>query len=406
MFLVLKNSWALLLGVMLLMIGNGMQGTLLGIRGAIEGFDAGTMAWVMSGYFAGFLFGSRLTPWMIRQVGHVRVFAALGSLISAVFILYAAVPDPWVWFFMRLIAGFCFSGVYVVSESWLNDASTNETRGQAMSAYLIVQMVGIIASQYLMNFADASGYELFVIMSVLVSLSFLPILLSAAPAPHYQATAPMSLARLFRTSPLGCVGAFLLGGIFAAIFAMAPVYGTQKGMSVADITLFVAVIYTGGLLLQYPLGWASDRMDRRILIVGMTGICAFVMLIGYFLANSYSVLLVLGFVVGGTANPLYSLLIAYTNDYLEPQDMASASGGLIFIDGLGALGGPFIVGWMMTHWGADSFLLYVAVLMALISGYGGYRMTRRKRHSVGGASLVPVGPQATPAAVEAGLGQR
>ncbi len=406
MLLVLKNSWALLLGVMLLMLGNGMQGTLLGVRGALEGFDAGTMAWVMSGYFAGFLFGSRMTPWMIRQVGHVRVFAALGSLISAVFILYAAVPDPWMWFAMRVIAGFCFSGVYVVSESWLNDASTNETRGQAMSAYLIVQMVGIIASQYLMNFADASGYELFVIMSVLVSLSFLPILLSAAPAPHYQATAPMSLARLFKVSPLGCIGAFLLGGVFAAIFAMAPVYGTQKGMSVADISLFVAVIYTGGLLLQYPLGWASDRMDRRILIVGMTGICALVMFFGYFLANSFGVLLFLGFVVGGTANPLYSLLIAYTNDYLEPQDMASASGGLIFIDGLGALGGPFIVGWMMTHWGADSFLLYVAVLMALISAYGGYRMTRRRRRSVGGGSLVPVGPQATPTAVEAGLGQR
>ena len=403
---VLKNSWALLLGVMLLMLGNGMQGTLLGIRGALEGFDAGTMAWVMSGYFAGFLFGSRMTPWMIRQVGHVRVFAALGSLISAVFILYAAVPDPWAWFGMRLVAGFCFSGVYVVSESWLNEASSNETRGQAMSAYLIVQMVGIIASQYLMNFADANGYELFVIMSVLVSLSFLPILLTTAPAPHYQATAPMSLARLFKVSPLGCVGAFLLGGVFAAIFAMAPVYGTQKGMSVADISLFVAVIYTGGLLLQYPLGWASDRMDRRILIVGMTGICALVMFAGYFLANSYAVLLVLGFVVGGTANPLYSLLIAYTNDYLEPRDMASASGGLIFIDGLGALGGPFIVGWMMTHWGPDSFLLYVAFLMGLISTYGGYRMTRRRRRTVGGAAYVAVGPQATPTAVEAGLGQR
>ena len=145
-------------------------------------------------------------------------------------------------------------------------------------------------------------------------------------------------------------------------------------------------------------------MDRRILIVGMTGICAVVMLVGYFFASSYNVLLFLGFIVGGTANPLYSLLIAYTNDYLEQQDMASASGGLIFIDGLGALGGPFIVGWMMTHWGADSFLLYVAVLMAMISAYGGYRMTRRKKRSIGGGAMVAVSPQATPVAMEAGKG--
>ena len=182
MFKVIASSWALLLGMMLLMVGNGVQGTLLGIRGAIEGFSTGQMSIVMSGYFAGFLLGSRIAPALIRRVGHVRVFAALGSLISAVLVLYAAIPEWVVWTVLRVLIGFCFCGVYVTAESWLNNASGNETRGQAISLYMIVQMAGIIAAQALVNAADPAGFLLFIIPSVLVSLAFAPILLSATGA--------------------------------------------------------------------------------------------------------------------------------------------------------------------------------------------------------------------------------
>ena len=193
MTIVIKNSWALLLGMFLLMLGNGVQGTLLGIRGALEGFTPGAMSLIMSGYFVGFLGGSQMAPYMIRRVGHVRVFAALASMISAALILYAALPNEYAWFALRVIVGFCFSGVYVVAESWLNDAATNETRGQALSAYLIVQMMGIVAAQWLLNFADVGGFILFIIISVAVSVSFAPILLSVSPAPVFQTTKPMSL---------------------------------------------------------------------------------------------------------------------------------------------------------------------------------------------------------------------
>ncbi|MBN2760174.1 MAG: MFS transporter, partial [Rhodobacteraceae bacterium] len=154
MIKVFAGSWALLLGIMLLMVGNGVQGTLLGIRGDIEGFTTGQMSIVMSGYFAGFLIGSRVAPEMIRRVGHVRVFAALGSMISAVLVLYAAIPEWIVWALLRVLIGFCFCGVYVTAESWLNNATSNETRGQTLSLYMIVQMVGIISAQALINFAD------------------------------------------------------------------------------------------------------------------------------------------------------------------------------------------------------------------------------------------------------------
>ena len=198
MFSVLTNSWALLLGMMLLMLGNGLQGTLLGVRGEIEGFSTFEMSLVMSAYFIGFLGGSRLAPEMIRRVGHVRVFAALGSLISAVLILYPALANAEAWMIGRIIIGFCFSGVYVTAESWLNNSATNENRGQTLSVYMIVQMIGIVAAQGILVLGDPSGYILFVVPSVLVSIAFAPILLSITPTPAFDTTKPMSLKQLFK----------------------------------------------------------------------------------------------------------------------------------------------------------------------------------------------------------------
>jgi MFS family permease len=398
---VLKNSWALFLGVMLLMLGNGLQGTLLGIRGAIEGFSPNTMAWVMSGYFIGFLGGSRMAPEMIRRVGHVRVFAALASLVSACLILYAAVPNVIVWLFLRIVIGFCFSGVYVVAESWLNDSATNETRGQTLSLYLIVQMIGIVAAQVVLNFADAGGYTLFIISSVLVSISFAPILLSISPAPMFQTTKPMSFKRLYNASPLAVVGTFLLGSIFSALFGMSAVYGTQKGLDVGTITLIVAMIYIGGMLMQYPIGWASDRMGRRLLIIYLTIFGAIAMALAPLITSNIYALMGLMFIVGGVSNPLYSLYIAYMNDYLEQDDMAAASGGLIFINGMGAIGGPFLVGWMMTEFGADSFFAYLAVLLGLSAIWALFRSTVRDAPSVEDTgAYAPISPSSSIVAAE------
>ncbi len=394
MFGVLRSTWALFLGLMLLMVGNGLQGTLLGIRGALEGFSPTEMSVVMSAYFVGFLFASNRAPRMIQRVGHVRVFAALGSFISAVLILFPVVTDPWAWVVLRAILGFSFCGVYITVESWLNDSSTNETRGRAMSLYLIVQMIGIIAAQFLLNLADPGGFLLFIIPSVLVSVAFAPILLTASPAPAFASSKSMTLRALWLTSPLGCVSVFLLGGIFSAIFGMASVFGTEAGLSVRQISIFVAVIYTGGLLCQYPIGWASDRMDRRRLILGLAAGGAVAMAVASVLSGAFPALLVAAFVIGGVANPLYSLAIAHTNDFLRPEDMASASAGLLFLNGIGAIGGPLLTGWLMETIGPGGFFVFLAVLLALLAGYAAWRMTRRAAPAETGA-FVPIAPTST-----------
>ena len=402
MIQVLSSAWALLLGMCLLMVGNGMQGTLLGIRGALEDFSTFEMSIVMSCYFVGFLGGSRMAPGMIRRVGHVRVFAALASMISAVMILFPTFPNVIIWSLGRVLIGFCFSAVYVTAESWLNNAATNANRGQALSLYMIVQTLGIVASQALLLTADPSGYVLFVIPSILVSLAVTPILLSISPTPPFGTTKPMSLRTLMNFSPLGCVGMFLLGGVFSAQFGMASVYGAEAGLSVPQISLFVAVFFVGSVVLQYPLGWISDRMDRRTLIVIVSVIGAAGSILGMVLGHVFSLLLVSAFVVGGMSNPLYSLLIAHTNDFLEPEDMAAASGGMVFINGTGAILGPIITGWMMgTSLGPGGFYLFTAVLFAALALYAAYRATQRASVPVDQTGeYVPILSSSTVVAVE------
>ena len=396
----LSSARARRLGMMLRQVGNGMQGTLLGVRGQIEGFSTMEMSLVMGGYFVGFLFGSRMAPDMIRRVGHVRVFAALASLISAVMLLYPTFTDVWVWGAARILVGFCFSGVYVTAESWLNNAATNENRGKALSLYMMVQVLGIVAAQALVLTADPGGFVLFIIPSVLISLAFAPILLSISPTPASENTKPMGLKELYQVSPLGCVGMLLLGVIFAVQFGMAPVFATQAGLSIGQISTFVSMFFVGALVVQFPLGWLSDRMDRRILIlvaasVGAAGAC-----IGMLFTNTFVMLAVSAFIVGGVSNPLYSLVIAYTNDFLDHDDMAAAASGLVFINGLGAVFGPLITGWIMGVVGPWGFFVVLAVFNVLIVAYAAYRMTQRAAPPVSDTdSYAVVAPSASPAAV-------
>jgi MFS family permease len=398
----LFGVWALLLGIVLIMLGNGMHFTLIGLRGGIEGFSAAELAVVTSGYFVGFLSGARYTPVLIRRVGHVRVFAALGSFMSAGLIAFPLLAEPWAWTVLRLLIGFCMSGVYVVAESWLNDASTNETRGTVLSAYMIAQTLGIIGAQGLLTLGDAATSVLFIGASILVSLSFAPILLSATPVPAAEITRPMPLRALFAGSPLGTVGIFLLGSVYATQSGMGAVFGTQIGLSAAQIALFVAMLFAGALLLQFPIGWLSDRMDRRKLIFGSAALGAASCAAGWATGGDLWLLMAAAFLAGGVTTPLYALLLAYTNDYLSVEDMPAASGGLVFTFGLGAIAGPLAAGWAMQAVGPYGFWIVLGATFALIALYALYRMTQRASGPVEETeSYLGVLPTASPVAVEA-----
>lgn len=397
-----SGVWALLLGIVLIMLGNGMHFTLIGLRGGIEGFSATELAIVTSGYFLGFLSGARITPIMIRNVGHVRVFAALGSFMSAALIAFPLLTEPWAWTILRILIGFCMSGIYVAAESWLNKAATNETRGEVLSAYMIAQTLGIIGAQGLLTLGDAATSVLFICASILVSISFAPILLSATPVPAAEVARAMSLRKLFAGSPLGTVGIFILGCIYATQSGMGAVFGSQIGLGAKEIALFVAMLFAGALLLQYPIGWLSDRMDRRKLIFGAALIGMVFCALGWATAGGFWFLMVSAFFAGGVTTPLYALFLAYTNDTLDSADMPAASGGLIFIFGLGAIVGPLMAGWAMEMVGPFGFWLVLGASFGAIALYAAYRMTQRAPVPTEETeSYLGVLPTASPVAIEA-----
>lgn len=402
MIQVLSKVWVLLIGIVLIMLGNGMHFTLVGLRGGIEGFSAAELAIVTSGYFLGFLSGARYAPVLIRRVGHVRVFAALGSFMSAGLIAFTLLPEPWAWTVLRVLIGFCMSGIYVTAESWLNNAATNETRGKVLSAYMIAQTLGIIGAQGLLTLGDAGTAALFIGASILVSISFAPILLSVTPAPVVEVARPMPLRKLFSSSPLGTVGIFLLGSVYATQSGMGAVYGTQIGLSADQIALFVAMLFAGALVLQYPIGWLSDQMDRRKLIFGAASLGAACCALGWIFGGGLWPLMAAAFFAGGVTTPLYALFLAYTNDFLSAEDMPAASGGLVFTFGLGAIAGPLITGWAMQGFGPFAFWLVLGATFAIIALYALYRMTQRSTVPVDQTeSYLSVLPTASPVAVEA-----
>ena len=379
MLAAISSAWALLLGIALIQLGNGLQGTLLGVRATLEGFGTGITGLVMTGYFAGFLAGSKVVPRLLAMVGHVRVFAALASLASGAALLHTLFVSPLSWGLIRLVTGFSFAGLYVVAESWLNDAATNRTRGQLLSVYMILMMSGMGGGQLLMNLYHPLGFELFVLISVLVSLALIPITLSAGRMPSFQAPESIGVRTLLRASPLGVSGAFLIGIGHGALFSMGPVYATLIGLAVDRLSFFIAAALLGGLALQWPIGWLSDRFDRRKVIVAVAWAAAGAALGAGCLggADSYAALIGLTALLGGTSLPLYSLCSAHTNDHLAPRQMVAASATLVLISGAGLTLGPSIAASAMDLMGPRGLFWALAAVHGCAGAYGLYRMTRR-----------------------------
>lgn len=385
------SVWALLLGMGMLMLGNGMQGTLLGLRAVDEGFSGSVTGVVMGGYFVGFLGGALLTPVVIRRAGHVRVFAALASLASVAILVHAMFVTPLVWWVMRILTGFAYSGLYIVTESWLNDRATNETRGRLLSVYLMIIFVGMGGGQLVLNLASPSAYTLFLLNAIILSLALIPILLSGTPEPDHAESDALSLLRLYRISPLGTLGILATGMTQGALFSMGAVFARSYGLSVTEVSLYMAALITGGAVLQWPIGRLSDRMDRRRMIAAMGLLVAVVAAAAVPLAAlSNTALVITGALFGGTMLPMYSLYLAYVNDHLNPRQMVAASSRLYMASAAGAIFGPPITGWLMDRTGSNGFLWYFVVVHLLMAAFAVWRMTRSE--SPGPAEQVPYAP--------------
>lgn len=377
MIAAVSSSWALFLGMALLMIGNGLQGSLLGVRASIEQFPTTVTGLLMSAFYFGFLVSSILTPKLVLRVGHVRVFAALASLASTAILIHAVSVDPLSWMLMRLVSGFSYAGLYVVAESWLNEQATNETRGQLLSFYMVVSTGGMALGQGLLNVADPGEAGLFILVSILVSMALIPMLLSQTRGPIMEAPTTISIKEVYKASPTGVVSAFGVGILQGGSVSMGAVYAGLLGYSVSEISLFMMALLVGSVCFQWTIGKLSDRYDRRLVLMVVTFLAAGAAILANLVAMSFNGLLAATFLFGGMMFPMYSLSIAYANDHLAPEQMVGASGTLVLVGGAGAFLGPTLVAAMIDLAGPPGFFWGLALIHVLIGAFILYRMTQR-----------------------------
>jgi len=367
--------WTLFLGFAMLMVGNGLNLAVLGVRMVEEGFDVRTSGVVMACYFAGFLLGPVVVVKWLSGVGHIRVFASLASLASCVVLIHFLWVNPLSWGVLRLVFGFCMAGLYVVVESWLNDASTPRTRGRTLAVYMIVSMGGLGVGQLMIATGDTNGATLFVVASILVSMSFVPIALAATTdAPPVRVSPTMKLREFYRTAPTGMVGIFFVGASHGILLGLSAVYATRAGFGPGMTAAFLALPSLGALAMQWPIGWASDRLPRRgVIFVVAVASASTAVLLGVIPEGNTAALPVI-FVLGGLTFPLYSLLLSHTLDRSAPGTAMGASGTSLRVNGTGAVLGPIIAGAIMASFGETAFFWCLVATHSLIAAYVAYRL--------------------------------
>jgi MFS family permease len=371
-------TWPLLLGMGILMLGAGLQSTLLGVRATIEAFPTAVTGIIMSCYYVGYLLGTRLAPRLLAKVGPVRVFATLAALASVAVLAHGTWVSPAPWALMRFLSGICFAGIYVVAESWLNHRASSSNRGQLLAIYMLVLYVGLGSAQFLLVISGPQSTEAFMLVSALISIAMVPIVASAQEATRPVAPQRVRVTDLYRNSPLGVVAVAFSGMISSIIFSMGPVYARLSGFGTRGVAAFMAVSIFAAVLTQYPVGRLSDRMDRRTVIASVCLLATLVAAtVEVFTPLPRPLFLLLAALFSGAALTLYSLSVSHVNDKLEPSQMVAASSALLLINGTAAAFGPLITGTLMGEFGARAYFAVLGTLTGALTLFDLWRKLRR-----------------------------
>lgn len=371
---------ALFLGFGLMQMGNTFQGTLLSIRGGIEGFSPAQIGAVGAGFWAGIVIGSLRCGKVIESVGHIRAFVAVGAIASTAPLVHLLLVNPILWIAARALTGFCFAGLFIVVESWLNSSATEQTRGKILSIYGMTGLLAGIVGQLLLPTTNPSGFRPFCIITIIIAVALVPIALTRAVAPTSEGTsARINVRALLQQSPFGLVAAFLCGVTTSSFFALGPIFAQQRGLDTGGVAIFMACGTLGGFLFTWPLGWLSDRLDRRLVIIGAAIIASATLLTIVAMVPEQAprwILYLCVAIFGGTIVPTYSVVMAHVNDSVEQGEFVAASGGLLIVQGVGAVLGPIVAGFAMSTW-ARGLAITLITAQLLIAAFGIYRLRRR-----------------------------
>ncbi len=368
----------LLIAAAILLAGNGVQGTAIAVRGAAEGFSTGLIGLMGTAYFAGFLLGSIYVVRILNAVGFIRTFAALAAIAASGTLLLMVIVDPVAWIAIRFVVGFCFVGLFSTVEGWINSSVPNEVRGRVLSIYRIIDIAAVTGAQFMLPVLGAGGFVLFAVMSIMITLSLVPVSLADRSSPKAPAAVGFDLRKIWVLSPLACIGCVAIGATNAAFRLIGPLYAEGIGLGISDVATFMSAGIVGGAVLQFPLGYLSDRYDRRtiLLIVTMFAVAAGMFLTMF--AGSSPVLNYVGiFAFGAFALPLYSLSAAHANDHAGRGDHALVAAGLMFFFSIGAMIGPFASSLVMEFFGVNALFTYTSLVHLTLAVATIWRMRRR-----------------------------
>ena len=414
MLKIFKNSWALFTGYAVLITAHGFQGNLLQVRSVIEDFSFVTTGIIMSGYFVGYFVGANIIPNLVSKVGHIRVFAAFASMASLSILIHVVFVDPIVWTLARFLTGFSIIGVYIVVESWLNDRATNRNRGGVLSIYMFITFTGLAIGTLLLNFNKPQEYEPFILTSLLFSIALIPILLTKRTAPKFKKIGFIKIKQLYKISPLGTFSMFCTGLIHSGIFGYGAVYASSLNFTIFEISLFLFLITIAGALFQFPIGYFSDMKDRRIVLIGCTFLSVLFCVLsilssGASLENMYLassvgmdkiMFLIFVTLYAGFALPMFTLNLAYVNDFIEKEKFVAAGAGMQIIFGIGAMGGPFLCSIFMSNYGSNGFFIFLGIFHLIIGLFGMYRITKRNYEDNPDSTFTPLPRNITPLGIE------
>jgi MFS family permease len=384
-------------------VGNSLLGIILPLRMESEGFPIFLIGLVMTAYYVGQAIGSHFSKNVIFGVGHIRAFTVFAAVGASTTLIYDPLFSAPAWFVLRAINGFCFAGMATTLESWLNDESSKKTRGKVLGLYMTVQFLSVATGQLLVNIANVSEPELFMLAAGLISLSLIPVALTRLPEPHLGKYHPFGVISLFRKSPIGAAGAMTAGVLLGSFYVMGVVFAYETGLSVSEVSIFMGVAILGGFLIQWPVGKLSDFFDRRLVLIGVTllppaawGLQA----LFNFSAETPVGLFVVALILGAAIASVYPISVAQTFDRLDRHEYVSASGGLVLSYAVGAIVGPLIATATMTTFGPHTFLGFEAVIAAIFSITVTYSLLKRPRPApVQREPFVPV-PTPSQVAVE------
>ena len=407
---ILKNSWALFLGMGAIMLAYGFQGSLLGVRAVEEEFSLTATGFMMSGYFVGYFIGAKTIPQIISRVGHIRVFAAFASIASLVILIHAVYVNPFVWFLLRVFTGISMVSIYTVAESWLNDRASNKNRGSVLSIYMVILYGAMGLGMFLLNFSNPGNFEPFILISIITSAALIPILLTKRKPPTFKKISSMSIQEVFISSPFGMVSSFFYGTIQSALFTLLAVYAATMNFSIFQISLVTFLLAVSGAVSQWPIGKLSDMFDRRKVIIIVTFAAAFFafcailssrqMYLPGDLATSKFWFYVFLILFSFCSLPMFSLILAHTNDFIPKEKFVAAGASLQFIFGMGAMAGPFLCSIFMGMVGPNGFFIFLLFFHSVIGAYGIYRSKVRPVIENPDSQFVAMPQSITPAGIE------